>query len=89
MTCVSIALHNRWFRLVIGIALLAGVLVLLANAPTPPGMAGEIIEHNIRQDVQTTALFYMDLECMPEIEDRLEEDFEISSRDRQGGPAGR
>jgi hypothetical protein len=52
--------------------LFAGFFVLLAKAPPPPGVAGKIILRNLAEDVQATALFYADLERMPEIEARLD-----------------
>ena len=66
-------MNRRWLRLCIGIALLAGFFALLTTQPRPPGIAGEIIDRNLQQDVQTTALFYTDLETMPELEERLKQ----------------
>jgi hypothetical protein len=65
-------LNNRWLRLCIGLAILVGFFAFLTTKPRPPGMAGEIIDRNLRQDVQATALIYSDLDRMPEIEHRLE-----------------
>jgi hypothetical protein len=63
---------NRWFRLLVGLALLAGFFAFLSTSPCPPGMAGELIQRNLRQNVQATALLYSDLDRMPEIERRLD-----------------
>jgi hypothetical protein len=65
-------LNNRWLRLFIGIAFLGGFFAFLTTKPRPPGTAGKIIDRNLSQDVQATALFYSDLDRMPEIENRLE-----------------
>ena len=62
---------GRRLRFGAALVLLAAAFAFLASGPRPPGMAGEIIERNLRHDVQATALFYMDLERMPEIEERL------------------
>jgi hypothetical protein len=47
---------------------LAGFIALLATGPTP----GSVLQHNVDQDIQATALFYMDLEEMQTLEQRLE-----------------
>ncbi len=62
---------RRWVRFVIGLALLSGFFAFLTTDPRPPGIAGKIIERNLNQDIQTTALFYADLDRMSEIEERL------------------
>ena len=67
-------LSNRWLRLCIGIALLGGFFAFLTTNPRLPGTAGEIVDRNLSQDIQATALFYADLDRMPEIENRLESD---------------
>jgi hypothetical protein len=63
--------RNRWLRLAVGAALLAAAFAVLARGPLVPGAAGRVLEHNREHDLQTTALFYSDLERMPEIEARL------------------
>ena len=70
-TPASSRLDRGWVRLCIGVAILAGFFAFLAAGPRPPGMAGEIIDNNLSQDIQATALFYMDLDRMPEIEESL------------------
>ena len=62
---------GRALRFALALALVALALAFLVTAPPPPGMAGEIIRRNLEQDVQASALFYMDLERMPHIEERL------------------
>ena len=59
---------RRWLRLAVGLLLLTGTVTLLATLPPP----GAVMRHNTQHDVQATALFYMDLEQMPELEERLE-----------------
>jgi len=58
----------KWLRFGIGLFLLAGLIALLAAGPTP----GTVLRHNAEQEIQATALFYMDLDEMPELERRLE-----------------
>jgi hypothetical protein len=76
---ISIRISNRWLRLCIGLALLGALFGFLSAKPRPPGMAGAIIDHNLEHDIQATALFYMDLERMQEIEKRLRRG--VSKRD--------
>jgi hypothetical protein len=59
-------------RFAAGVAALSGFFWFLTTKPVPPGVAGELINRNLREDVQVTALFYADLERMPAIEKRLE-----------------
>ena len=68
----SISTASGLRRLGLGLLGLLLLFGLLAAGPLPPGAAGAVIERNNRQDVQATALFYMDLESMPELEKRLE-----------------
>jgi hypothetical protein len=58
----------KWLRFCGGLLVLAGFIALLATGPTP----GPVLRHNIDQDIQATALFYMDLEEMQALEERLE-----------------
>ena len=64
-------LANRWLRLAIGLGLLGGFFAFLTPVPRPPGAAGDVIDRNLEEDVQATALIYSDLEKMPELEARL------------------
>jgi hypothetical protein len=64
--------RNRWLRLGVGTAVLATVFALLSQGPLVPGVAGRVLEHNREHDLEATALFYSDLERMPEIQARLE-----------------
>jgi len=64
--------RDRWLRFGVGAAILAAAFAVLARGPLVPGAAGLVLEHNREHDLQATALFYTDLERMPEIEARLE-----------------
>jgi hypothetical protein len=55
---------------------LAGLVVFLAMGPTP----GAVLRNNAERDIQATALFYMDYEEMPELEQRLEQLLDEKSR---------
>ena len=55
-------------RFVAGLLLLGGLIAVAAMGPTP----GPVLRHNLEQDIQANALFYMDLDEMPELEERLE-----------------
>jgi len=59
----------KWLRFGVGLLLLAGLIALLALGPTPGG----VLRHNTEHDIQATALFYMDLDEMPALEQRLEQ----------------
>jgi hypothetical protein len=65
------AITGRLFRFALAVAAVAAAMAVLVSAPPPPGRAGAIIRRNLEQDVQASALFYMDLERMPRLEERL------------------
>ena len=69
----------RWLRLLAGVVVLGGFILLLATV-TPPA---EVLRHNTEQDIQATALFYMDLDRMQEIERHLET---LKADNRDGPP---
>lgn len=58
----------KWLRFGAGLLLLAGFIALLAAGPTP----GPVLQHNLDQEIQATALFYMDFDEMQNLELRLE-----------------
>ena len=58
----------KWLRFGAGLLLLAGFIALLAAGPTP----GPVLQHNLDQEIQATALFYMDFDEMQDLELRLE-----------------
>ena len=64
-------MNRRWLRFALGLSVLAGFFWFLTTHPTPPGVAGEIISRNLREDVQVTALFYTELDRMPALEESL------------------
>ena len=58
----------RWLKFCTGLLLLGGFVALLATGPVP----GPVLRNNAEKDIQATALFYMDLDEMQELERRLE-----------------
>ena len=58
----------RWLRFGAGLLLLAAFIALLAAGPTP----GPVLKHNLDEEIQATALFYMDFDEMQNLELRLE-----------------
>ena len=59
--------RTRWLRFCAGLLILGGLITLLAAGPAP----GPVLRNNAEQDIQATALFYMDLDDMQELERRL------------------
>ena len=67
--------NNRltaWLKLLIGTAGLSALGAWLAFGNPPPGITGEIIRHNIAENIDATPIFYGDVENMPELEKALE-----------------
>ena len=58
----------RVLRFCAGLLILGGLIALLALGPTP----GPVLQNNAEQEIEATALFYMDLDEMQELERRLE-----------------
>jgi hypothetical protein len=58
----------KLLRFCIGLLLLGGLVAVLAAGPAP----GPVLRNNLEQDIEATALFYMDLDEMQELEGRLE-----------------
>ena len=58
----------KWLRLCVGLVILGSLTALLAVGPAP----GPVLRNNAEKDIQASALFYMDLEAMPDLEQRLE-----------------
>ena len=60
--------HRRgltpWVRFLAGVALLAGVVLVLMQGYTPPGPAGQVFRHNLRHGIDATPLFYTDVESL-------------------------
>ena len=59
---------GKWIEFFVGLGFLAAFIYFLMSEPVPLGFVGDVIRRNLDQDVQTTALFYTELDCMPDIE---------------------
>ena len=59
---------GKWIQFLIGLGIVVGFICFLMSEPVPQGVVGDVVRRNLDQDVQTTALFYMELDRMPEIE---------------------
>ena len=61
-------MRMRWLRFCAGLLFLGGLIAVLAVGPAP----GPVLRNNAEQDIEATALFYMDLDEMQHLERRLE-----------------
>ena len=59
---------RAWGKLILGMALIICLFVVLGRIKPPPGIAGEVIRHNISEDIDATPIFYGDVENMMELE---------------------
>ena len=67
----DLSIKQRCVRFVFGLALLGGFFAFVVGVPHPGGEAGAFLDQTEAMDIQTTALFYSDLERYSEIEGRL------------------
>lgn len=61
-------LSKRLRRFVIGLIILAAFYTILASGYTPPGICGEVLRHNMENDIDASPFWYMDIENMWEYE---------------------
>jgi hypothetical protein len=59
---------DRWLRLLLGSAILAGGIGLIASGLTPPGAVGDVLRHNRAAGIDASPLFYSEVEHMGELE---------------------
>ncbi len=57
-----------WFKFIFGLAILSLFGFLAAQDYSPPGLVGEVLRHGNRSMVEATALFYSEVDEMPEYE---------------------
>lgn len=51
---------KRWLRFVVGVIALISLIVLIINAPAPPGVLGEVLRNNAAKEIDATAIIYSD-----------------------------
>ena len=64
---------NRWFRFVIGLAIIAALFGFFSSGYSPPGVFGEVLRHNQAVGIDASPLFYSEVENMAELEDGVQE----------------
>ena len=74
---------GKWIRFFIGLGVVVGFICFLMSEPVPQGVLGEVVRRNLHQDVQTTALFYMELDRMPELERNC---LKLTEKEKDGNP---
>jgi len=57
-----------WLKFLTGIFILAVVFAFFSSGFTPPGVFGEVLRHNQKQNIDASPLFYSDLDIMPQLE---------------------
>jgi hypothetical protein len=62
-----------WLKFISGILLLIMVIGFFSSGITPPGVFGEVLRHNMNNDIDASPLFYSDLENMAELEKGVQE----------------
>jgi hypothetical protein len=60
-------LINRLIRFMVGLSILSGMVIFFASGYTPPGICGEVVRHNQREDIDASPFFYGDVENMLEL----------------------
>jgi hypothetical protein len=51
-----------WLRLAAGAAALLALFCFLSRGYAPPGAAGDVIRHNLRNGIDATPIFYTEIE---------------------------
>ncbi len=60
-----------WGKFTLGLALISGFYYILNTSQPPPGIAGEVLRHNLEQGIDANPLIYSDLDKMMELEEGL------------------
>lgn len=53
---------SAWLRFAVGLAMLLGLFGFLSQGYAPPGPAGDVIRHNLRNGIDATPIFYTEIE---------------------------
>ena len=72
--------RKRWTRFLMGTILLGSCIAFFASGYSPPGALGEVLRHNQQHDIDASALFYSEVENMPELEAGLAEMMSAAGR---------
>ena len=59
---------NKWFKFIVGLALLLALFLALTGIEPPPGVAGEVLRHNRAEGIDASPLFYCDHDSMMSLE---------------------
>ena len=62
-----------WLKLFTGILLLAIVFAFFSSGLTPPGVFGEVLRHNQKQNIDASPLFYSEVDNMSQLEQGVRE----------------
>lgn len=58
---------RAWLKLFAGTCIILLLAAVFGSGYTPPGVAGEVIRHNQRADIDASPFFYGDVENMAEL----------------------
>lgn len=53
---------SGWIRLLAGVLLLAGTILVLMQGYAPSGPAGAVLRNNLQQGIDATPLFYTEVD---------------------------
>ena len=62
-------IKNGLLQFICGLIVLSLMFTFFASGITPPGVAGEVLRHNQKYDIDASPLFYSDVENMAELEE--------------------
>ena len=64
---------KAWLKFFAGIFLLAIVFTFFGSGFTPPGVFGEVLRHNQKQNIDASPLFYSEVDNMSQLEQGVQE----------------
>jgi hypothetical protein len=64
---------GRWLKFIIGLCGLLLMFAFFASGYDPPGPLGEVLRHNMENDIDASPLFYSEVENMSQLEDGVRE----------------
>ncbi len=60
---------RAWLKFGVGLVVLSALVAFFASGYTPPGIFGEVLRHNQVHDIDSSPLFYSEVENMAELEE--------------------